>query len=80
LILNPEARKQMGEAARKKSKRISLGMPWRRSIWRCLRKPEVTGNELRVAGNWWKVEKIWNRGKFACGIGILDYRKTLNIL
>ena len=27
-------------------------MQARGSIWRCLRKPEVTGNELRVAGNW----------------------------
>jgi hypothetical protein len=29
-------------------------MQARGSIWRCLRKPEVTGNELRVAGNWWR--------------------------
>jgi hypothetical protein len=27
-------------------------MQARGSVWRCLRKPEVTGNELRVAGNW----------------------------
>jgi len=37
LILNPEAKKQIGEAARKKSKPISRGMLWRGSIWRCLR-------------------------------------------
>ena len=23
------------------------------------------------------MEKIWNRGKFACGIDILDYRKNM---
>jgi len=38
LILNPEARKQIGEAAQKKSKPISRGMLWRRNIWRCLRR------------------------------------------
>jgi hypothetical protein len=32
-------------------------MQARGSIWRCLRRPEVTGNELRVAGNWWRVKK-----------------------
>ena len=31
-----------------------------------------------TCGNWWKVEKIWNLGKFACGIKIWvieEYRK-----
>jgi len=46
LLLNPESRKQIGEAARKKSKPISRGMPWRGSIWSCLSRPEeVSGNE-----------------------------------
>jgi hypothetical protein len=36
----------------------------------------------RVACGVWRVagEKNWNRGELACGIDILDYRKTFNIL
>ena len=49
------------------------------SRWRGYGVTMLTGNWWLVAGGWWLVEKIWNRGKFACGIDILDCRRTRNL-